>query len=291
MSLDVVLGFLQQPVWFDARLNTARRGSVRVRDAEISYRVTPGVEKTLVLVHGGQANSRWWDATVAALGPQAPRTVAMDLSGHGESTWRSEYSAEIWLEEMSAVIEKEAQDGCALVGHSLGGGLSLRLAVTGHPLVSSVVSVDAAPGGPRRRPSAGRKASAVTFPSRAAAVEAFLARKRAWPPWLASYVAVSSVRDDGAGWRWKHDESVRGVDPSRGAPDGPWQCAVTVVVGEKSPITPKNDDTWWSQWSAGEKFERIELPGVGHDIMMEDPVNFSRVLGRICKMGAPGNAA
>lgn len=289
---------VQRPHWFDAWLNSdrptaPRRGSVRVLEAEIIYRVTAGApnsDTTVVFVHGGQANSRWWDATLAGLGTQAPRAVALDLSGHGESSWRPHYSAEVWVAEITAVIEKEAPGGCVLVGHSLGGGLALRLAVTGHPLVSAVVSVDAAPGGPLSQPT-GRKASATTFPSYPDAVHAFIERKRAWPPWLASYVAAESVRSDGRGWRWKHDGSVRGVDPSHKAPTGNWQCPVTVVRGETSAMTPKTDECmWWSQWSSGGRFKCIEQPGVGHDIMMENPLGFAKTLERICPIDVYGDA-
>ena len=92
----------------------------------ISYRVwgdpaLPG----LVLLHGGAAHSGWWDH----IGPQltSHRVVAPDLTGHGDSDWRSSYDLITWAHEVLAVIEAEGLDKPVVVGHSMGGWVSATI--------------------------------------------------------------------------------------------------------------------------------------------------------------------
>src|SRR4029450_8692483 len=80
--------------------------AVDVEGAAVRYRAwgplgAPGV----VLVHGGLAPARWWDHIAPLLG--AYRVLAPDLTGHGDSDWRSEYDTLQWARELSAVIRDD----------------------------------------------------------------------------------------------------------------------------------------------------------------------------------------
>jgi pimeloyl-ACP methyl ester carboxylesterase len=85
------------PAWFSTALAApAEDGSVDVDGARIRYRAWGNRGACgVVLVHGGAAHARWWDH----VGPQLSsgmRVVAPDLSGHGDSDWRKQYSLEYW---------------------------------------------------------------------------------------------------------------------------------------------------------------------------------------------------
>ena len=56
-------------------------------------------DRSIVLVHGGAAHSRWWDH-IAPLLTGGWRVVALDLSGHGDSGRRDRYSLDAWAREM-----------------------------------------------------------------------------------------------------------------------------------------------------------------------------------------------
>ena len=60
--------------------------------------------RPVVLVHGGSANASWWAPMVAALMTERP-VGTVDLSGHGRSDWRSSYSFDTWVEEVTAAAE------------------------------------------------------------------------------------------------------------------------------------------------------------------------------------------
>ncbi|HQV17691.1 MAG TPA: alpha/beta hydrolase, partial [Gordonia sp. (in: high G+C Gram-positive bacteria)] len=74
------------PAWFTRALaHKPEHGSTTVDGCEIHYRAwgevgMPGI----LLVHGGGANSSWWDH-VAPFGAGTHRIVALDMSGHGDS--------------------------------------------------------------------------------------------------------------------------------------------------------------------------------------------------------------
>jgi pimeloyl-ACP methyl ester carboxylesterase len=55
----------------------------------------------LVFVHGGGAHAQWW-THVAATFAEEFRVVAVDLSGHGDSTHREQYTLEQWTDEVVA---------------------------------------------------------------------------------------------------------------------------------------------------------------------------------------------
>jgi len=93
------------------------------------YTEARGSGPTVVLLHGWGLNLRVWDGLAAALGDRF-RIIAVDLPGHGRSTWLPERSS---LAEQAAQV-RETIAGIAaeysLVGWSLGGQIALQLAAT-----------------------------------------------------------------------------------------------------------------------------------------------------------------
>ncbi|MBK5289616.1 MAG: alpha/beta fold hydrolase, partial [Acidimicrobiia bacterium] len=78
------------PAWFSRALSVPiERGTVDV-DGPINFLAwgTPGT-RGLVFVHGGGAHAHWWTHVAAAFADEF-RVVAVDLSGHGDSTHRDE---------------------------------------------------------------------------------------------------------------------------------------------------------------------------------------------------------
>src|SRR5258708_28492642 len=81
------------PAWFSAALDAAvQEGTTTVDGASIAYRAWGDPDgRSIVLVHGGAAHSRWWDH-IAPMLTDGWRVVAVDLSGHGDSHRRGAYS-------------------------------------------------------------------------------------------------------------------------------------------------------------------------------------------------------
>ena len=77
------------------------------------------------MIHGGAAHAHWWDH-IAPLLAEGREVIASDLSGHGDSDRRSDYSVEAWAEEALAVAGIAHSDravGTLPAGRMPGGNL------------------------------------------------------------------------------------------------------------------------------------------------------------------------
>lgn len=99
----------------------------------------------VTLLHGAGLNAHTWDTTLLHLGAPA---LAIDLPGHGDSSWRDDaaYVARVLAPEVVAAIEAWSDRPQMLVGHSLGGLTAAAVAASRPDLVSQLVIVDITPG-------------------------------------------------------------------------------------------------------------------------------------------------
>jgi len=102
-------------------------------------------EPELVFLHGGGQNARTWDLVALDLGRPA---IAVDLPGHGHSTWREDhdYRPVTNAAAVAPVIEAHAPRAAAVIGMSLGGLTTIALAAERPGLVRRAVLVDVTPG-------------------------------------------------------------------------------------------------------------------------------------------------
>ena len=95
-----------------------------------------------MLVHGTAAHARWWDH-VGPLLPAGMRVVALDLSGHGDSDRREQYSFDRWAQEVVAVAADGGVSGPPVViGHSLGGSIAIGAATRYGDALAGIVVID-----------------------------------------------------------------------------------------------------------------------------------------------------
>jgi lipase len=111
--------------------------------ATTSYR-DAGAGPPVLLLHAGASSSIQWERLAAALAPRR-RALAPDLYGHGATPCPPDMTPETLLERQVAVLRAVldlADRPAAVIGHSYGAVLALRLALDFPAAVGSLLLVE-----------------------------------------------------------------------------------------------------------------------------------------------------
>ena len=271
------------PPWFSAALATpAQERTTTVEGTPIAYRAWGDpADRTIALVHGGAAHSRWWDH-IAPLLTGGWRVVALDLSGHGDSGRRDSYSLDTWATEILAVVtDAGAAASSVVVGHSMGGVATLRLATLAGSQIAGAVAIDSPVRDIAPEDRAARQHRAFgplrVYPTREAAV----ARFRPIPDqptlaYIADHVAATSVRPAEGGWTWKFDPRVFARDHLTPELLTRLDCRVALFRAEHGLVTPQQGEVLYDR--LGRVAPLIEIPVAGHHIMLDQPIALAAAL-------------
>lgn len=106
------------------------------------YTIAGDGDTTVLLVHCWMCNRRFWSEQVPVLATRY-RTIAIDLPGHGEATAdRENWHVADFGEDVAGLIRELDLHDVVLVGHSMGGPVSLRAAALSGDRVRGIVAVD-----------------------------------------------------------------------------------------------------------------------------------------------------
>ena len=94
----------------------------------------------LLILHGLMGQARNW-ATQAKLFAKDYRVLAVDLRNHGRSPWASGMTYEEMAEDVAALIE-HAGAPVKIIGHSMGGKVTMVTALKYPDLIEKAVVVD-----------------------------------------------------------------------------------------------------------------------------------------------------
>ncbi len=269
---------MSTPNWFaDAIATPFDTHEVTVGGARISYRAwgKPGGQG-VILVHGGAAHAGWWDHIAPFLAVEH-RVVAIDLSGHGDSDRRADYSLEAWADEVLTVASRESVGRPVIAGHSMGGFVGLTAAKLHGHSVRGVVAIDS----PVREISPEAKtwlASNPTMPDQKVHPDrqSVIARFRTLPEdeagleYVRRHIAEQSVREVEGGWSWAFDPQIfvsAQKEPEDLAEAG---CEVALVRGERGMAT--TDITESVAEILGGHVPVTLVPDAGHHIMFDQPI-------------------
>jgi pimeloyl-ACP methyl ester carboxylesterase len=271
------------PEWFTKALATApQERRVDVDGTAISYLAwgDPG-PRGIVLVHGGGAHAHWWDH-IAPLLALDRRVLALDLSGHGDSGRRDTYPLGAWATEVLAVAaDAGLTEAPTVIGHSMGGLVTLRLASLFGARLAGAVVIDSPVRNRDLTPeeTAARERRAFgplrVYPSREDAIAHF----RTIPPqetlpYATAHVAATSVRPtpDGDGWTWKFDPRIFGREPfgAAAATLTRLDCRIALFRAEHGIMSAQMSQILYDR--LGRVAPVIEIPAAAHHIMLDQPV-------------------
>ena len=241
----------------------------------------PTGARGLVFVHGGGAHAHWWTHVAASFANEF-RVVALDLSGHGDSTHRAEYTLEQWTDEVIAVADSSAIDGRpVLVGHSMGGFVTIATAARHADRISGVIICDSPVTQPDPEIGAYHLREAFGRPRTYETVDEAVERFRTVPAqaqyldYVMDHVARRSLRPVDGGWQWKFDRRIfEQFGSGMRSIALPYlehiSCRLAVLASENGLVTSDIGASMYEQ--LGRVTPIIEIPEAGHHAMLDQPL-------------------
>lgn len=164
----------------------------------------------VLVIHGVKSHGRRFRRLAEEAWPDRP-TLAVDLRGHGDSTWDPPWDVETHVADILETLDAEGVGQTALVGHSFGGCLATHLAATAPDRVERFALLDPAIALPPARSTseADETRRDEGWPSREAAREARRADRPAHAKGVVDEDLAAYLREDPDGrWRFRFSRSA-----------------------------------------------------------------------------------
>ena len=238
--------------------------------------------RPMLCIHGGAAHAHWFDFVAPGFMPDH-HVYSLDLRGHGDSARADPqtYSWKTYAEDINALVEKLDLRDFVLIGHSMGGMVSLVYAAMHPERIGRLVIVDTIMLMPMDRVTKMREFGAK--PARSYATqEELIARYRLEggetqmaAPEVIHRMAMHSGRPDADG-RWQH-KADRGVYANftqiAGVPL--WEqvkVPALVIKGERS--TRYTPALLAEVRARAPQVQIAEVPASDHHITLDNPRGF-----------------
>lgn len=241
----------------------------------------------VVLLHGGGQNAHTWDTMMLHLDVPA---LAVDLPGHGHSSWRDDhdYRPHVSADTLLPVLRELAPDADLVVGMSLGGLTTLRIAAIAPDSVPRAVLVDVTPESPRRAAdltaAARGTVALIEGPQEFSTLEEIVDLTAAASPNRSRASVRRGVihntrqRDDGA-WVWRYDRIREAPDPAPMWDDlAAVQAPLTLVEGGRSPFTTDDDIARLRRVQPSAQV--ITVADAGHSVQSDAPDQLAEIIRR-----------
>jgi pimeloyl-ACP methyl ester carboxylesterase len=277
------------PDWFFEAVETpSAERRVEVDECDVVYQIwdqAPAAAKPVLLIHGMNAHSHWWDFIAPQLLPDY-RCAAMNLTGMGDSDYRYEYTGTTYAEEIRAVCDDAGfGDDVIVVAHSFGGYMAVKAANLFPERFGGLILVDSGIRHPDEpvpdRPQMGGRAKA--YPDKETALQRF----RLQPPqscentYILEYIARHSlVPVEGGGWAWKFDEDLpdslkdvlRSADEYRGL-----KLPLGLIYGKDSALFSARTLEYMRELIPQE-FPAVAIEQAQHHVFLDQPLAFVSAL-------------
>lgn len=116
-------------------------GRAAVGGLQIAYTSSGVGEPALIFVHGIGGDRTYFSPQMARFASRR-QVLALDLRGHGESSVPDEVTIDAFAEDVIAVTESAGLERAVICGHSMGGVVGLKVAVSRPQLVRGIAMVD-----------------------------------------------------------------------------------------------------------------------------------------------------
>jgi pimeloyl-ACP methyl ester carboxylesterase len=275
----------------------AARERITLHGREVAYRDLPGTGIPVLLVHGIGSSSDTWGDVPERLASSGLRVLAIDLPGHGESSrGGGDYSLGSLASTLRDLLDELHIERVHLVGHSLGGGVSMQFVYQFPERVASMVLESS--GGLGEEAFTGLRAASL--PGSEVVIRWAINEKTlkgaAWvgrrldrfgvAPHALTPQALQTVS-----WLTEQDRRTAFLATLRSvvSPKGQTVSAldklhlmegsrVLIIWGDKDPMIPIKHGENAHGLLAGSQF--VVFPGAGHEPHMHDPQRFADLVAQ-----------
>ncbi|MBI2171023.1 MAG: alpha/beta hydrolase [Chloroflexi bacterium] len=249
----------------------------------------------LVLIHGLRSHAHAWDLVVPELSSDY-HILSLDVRGRGDSAWDPlcNYNTPTYVSDVEDLVAALGLQRMVLMGHSMGGAITILYASTHPDQVTGAVIVDSGPQGETPTPGSQRitrevETTPVTFPSWDQA-KAFLRQQRPTASEESMRIRLQNtlkeLPDGTVTWRYDH----RGLLEARRNP-GPrvdmWpyvrgiRCPTLIVRGGRSDVFMA--ETAQQMVQAMPHATWVEIPNAGHPVWDDNLTDFNREVARFLR--------
>ncbi len=252
---------------------------VEIHGARIAYQ-EQGTGPPVLLIHGLGASSVFWKATLPALAARH-RVIAPDLPGFGESSRPAvAYSPGIYPPYLVGLLDRLGIPRAAVVGHSMGGLIALRLC-RDHPDRVERLALLSSTGMPWPDPPILERVGRLPGIG-----ELILGLRSAWATrWVLRRYAVrqpSALTADvlAAMGQASPQAFLQLARTIRGEDVRPWlgtlRLPVLIVWGDRDRVVPLDHGRAMAALIPAAKF--VAIPEAGHFVQLEQPEAVNAVL-------------
>ncbi len=253
----------------------------------------------VVLVHGARLHAHVWNDYSRRVKDKY-HVIAVDQRGHGDSGWGAEdaYQFEHLYHDLRAVIQARGLKRYTLVGHSLGGMVSMLYANRHHDEIEQLVLVDIAAGLPPAPPNTdfSRVADVPSpreFDSHGEATDYLAGIMKLAPRHMVEESVKYGMRTTDSGKHtWKYDPALAQMRrPNRGGADF-WALVKDIPTrtllqyGSESRVVTEEIARRMAETMPNCTIERIDR--AGHALFTDNPDAFAASMERFLAEATPG---
>lgn len=235
----------------------------------------------MVFLHGLFGQGKNFGTIATALGDTAT-SYLVDLPNHGRSAWTETFSLDNQAAVVAQWLYQTFDEPVALVGHSLGGKIAMRVAVQASDLIDRLMVVDISPA---------KNVAAAQFVHlvgalRQLVLEQVTSRSHAdqelrelIPDTTVRHFLLQNLHHKGEVWFWLPNLDLLGdsLHAVSGWPslEGTFDAPVVWVAGGKSPYIQPEHSTPMRRLFP--QVRQVTLKNAGHWVHADDPTGFTSV--------------
>jgi pimeloyl-ACP methyl ester carboxylesterase len=275
----------------DTRTAAARQ-FVALNSRVLAYRELPGTGTPVLLIHGIGSSGDTWGDIPERLSARGVSVVSVDLPGHGESSrGPGDYSLGSTASTLRDLLDHLGIERVHLVGHSLGGGVSMQFAYQFPERVDTMTLVSS--GGLGEETFTGLRAASLPG-SELALKWAINARTLKGASWVGDKLGRIGLHPHALSPRALETVSWLGEDDRRAAflatlrsvvsPRGQSVSAldklhlmsgrrILIIWGDRDPMIPMKHGENAHALLPGSRF--VVFPGAAHEPHVHDPDRFT----------------